>query len=165
MYFSYRKFPSTLRAINRRFGIYNSTDIYCEGANRIEKLIKKEMLKLKAEIISKLTENDKLNENQKELVKFLVKDINKYFYKYIETINEYFYEKLRYKVFSENEESFWDKLKRRWGRGSGYRRDINRYYKEMIIYKKFGEEFNEEIEKLLEKFKEGLIEIIEKNMI
>lgn len=87
------KFPSTLRAINNRFGIYGNYDIYCEGANVIESYLKKALKEFKDEIINQINvvnDNKNLNSNQEKAKQFMIIDINKFFFRYIEEINSIF---------------------------------------------------------------------------
>ena len=134
------KYPSTLMAINNRCGIYNSNDIFCEGANYIENCIKGTLKAFKDDIILflfNIKNTEILNNNQKNSIEFIVQDINTYFFRYVELINNYFSDKLKDKIYSEKDEVFWSKVVRRWGKGSGYRLDIMNYYKENIVLKKF----------------------------
>ncbi|WP_419749153.1 hypothetical protein [Terrisporobacter petrolearius] len=159
------KFPSTLMAINNRHGIYNYYDIYCEGANFIETNIKVKLKKIKDVVILELDniyQNSNLNKNQKSSLEFIKKDINKYFFKYIEVINRYFYDKLKEEVYSKDNNIFWDKVKSRWGKGSGYRNEIVKYYKENIVVQNFNREINDEIKNLAGTFKVGLFDILNK---
>lgn len=159
------KFPSTLMAINNRHGIYNYYDIYCEGANFIETNIKAKLKNIKDVVISelnKIDENNKLNENQKSSLDFMSKDINKYFFNYIEVINRYFYDKLKEEIYSKDNHIFWDKVKSRWGKGLGYRNEIVQYYKENIVVQNFNREINDEIKNLAGTFKVGLLDILNK---
>lgn len=159
------KFPSTLMAINNRHGIYNYYDIYCEGANFIETNIKVKLKKIKDVVILELDniyQNSNLNKNQKSSLEFIKKDINKYFFKYIEVINRYFYDKLKEEVYSKDNNIFWDKVKSRWGKGSGYRNEIVKYYKENIVVQNFNREINDEIKNLAGTFKVGLLDILNK---
>ena len=91
----------------------------------------------------------------------MIKDINKYFFRYIEIINEYFYNRLKEEIYSKKDMSFWDKVKARWGKGAGYRKEINTYYRGNIVDKNFNSQINEEVNELVEEFKNGLIEILE----
>ena len=157
------KFPSTLRAINNRFGIYNSYDIYCEGANVVESLIKRSFKNFKDEIIAQLdlsAEGKKLNNNQEKAKEFLTKDINKYFFNYMEEINNYFYNKLKEDTFSRENLEFWDTVKSRWGKGSGYRKDIVNFYEENIKDKGLSNVINNEIDEMLNSFKLGIIDVL-----
>lgn len=167
MYSQYinEKFPSTLMAMNKRYGIYNNNDIYCEGANFIERCVKGDLKYFKDSIIyvlNELKEQKSINSNQKNSIDFLVRDINNYFFKYIEVINNYFYDKLKNKIYSAEDEKFWNEVKNRWGKGSGYRQDINNYYKENIVAKSFNDEIDEEVKNLVNAFKLGLIDILDK---
>ena len=157
------KYPSTLRAINNRYGIYNYNDIFCEGSNFLEDVLKKELKDIKDKAIGDLSEIEKsknLNNNQKNIVEFLIKDVNKYFFRQIEVINEHFYKRLKEEIYSKQDMSFWDKVKARWGKGSGYRNEINKYYRGNIVDKNFNIQINEEVNDLVEDFKDGLIEIL-----
>lgn len=159
------KYPSTLMAINNRCGIYNSNDIFCEGANYIENCIKGTLKAFKDDIILflfNIKNTEILNNNQKNSIEFIVQDINTYFFRYVELINNYFSDKLKDKIYSEKDEVFWSKVVRRWGKGSGYRLDIMNYYKENIVLKKFNEQVDEDMENLLNSFKTGLIDVINK---
>ena len=71
----------------------------------------------------------KFNEEGHEKAKeFIVNDINKYFFNYMEEINSYFYNKLKEETFSKENTIFWDEVKSRWGKGCGYRNDIIDFY-------------------------------------
>ncbi|WP_194189529.1 hypothetical protein [Clostridium chrysemydis] len=168
LYWDYinKKYPSTIMAINNRRGIYSNSDIFCEGASRIERLSRDELLKWKEKIISELNilkDIKNLNINQISSIDFLINDINKYFYEYMECINKYFYDKLKLDVFPEEEVFFWDRLISRWGKGAGYRNDINLYYKERLIENNFSECIKEDMKNQVLAFKAGMISILEKN--
>lgn len=157
------KFPSTLMAINKRFGIYNNNDIYCEGANSIEELVRPKLKKFKDEIIAKLnleSEYKPLNNNQQKAKEFLIKDINKYFFKYIEEINTFFYNELKEDIFAQTNEEFWDKVKSRWGKGSGYRRDVLNMYKDNLFEQKFNITIDYAVKKLINEFKNNVVDIL-----
>lgn len=157
------KFPSTLRAINNRFGIYNSYDIYCEGANVIESLIKRTFKEFKDDIVTQLelsAKGKKLNNNQEKEKEFIVKDINKYFFNYMEEINNYFYNKLKEETFSRENDVFWEKVKSRWGKGCGYRIDIINFYENNIKDKGLSNEINENIKEMIKGFKLGIIDVL-----
>lgn len=157
------KFPSTLRAINNRFGIYNNYDIYCEGANVIESLIKRTFKNFKDDIVTQLelsAKGKKLNNNQEKAKEFIVNDINKYFFNYMEEINNYFYNKLNEETFSRENDAFWDEVKSRWGKGCGYRKDVVNLYEKNIQDKGLSNEINEEIEEMLNGFKVGIIDVL-----
>lgn len=157
------KFPSTLRAINNRYGIFNSSDIYCEGANVIEKLIKVEFKNFKDEIISHLemlSENKHLNSNQEKAKEFLIKDINKFFFQYIEKINVHFYNKLKEDIFSVENENFWESVKVRWGKGAGYRKDVLNMYKANIETQELNLIINDEVSDLIDDFKLSIVDIL-----
>ena len=157
------KFPSTLRAINNRFGIYNNYDIYCEGANVIESLIKGTFKNFKDDIVTQLelsAKGKKLNNNQEKAKEFIVNDINKYFFNYMEEINNYFYNKLNEETFSRENDAFWDEVKSRWGKGCGYRKDVVNLYEKNIQDKGLSNEINEEIEEMLNGFKVGIIDVL-----
>lgn len=157
------KFPSTLRAINNRFGIYNSYDIYCEGANVVESLIKRVFKSFKDEIIEQLelsAQVRKLNNNQEKAKEFVTKDINKYFFNYMEEINNYFYNKLKDETFSKENLEFWNEVRARWGKGSGYRKDIVNLYEKNIQYKGLSEEIDNQIYNIINNFKVGIIDIL-----
>ena len=159
------KFPSTLMAINKRHGIYNDNDIYCEGANFIERCVKGKLKNFKDTIINalnELMEQETLNNNQRNSINFLIKDVNNYFFKYVEIINNYFYYKLKNDVYSVEDENFWNNVKNRWGEGPGYRKDVSNYYKENIISKSFYNEIDEEVKNLVNAFKIGLIDVLDK---
>ena len=122
------KFLSTFMAINNRFGIYNSYDIYCEGANVVESLIKRIFKNFKDEIIAQLdlsAQGKRLSNNQEKAKEFVTKDINKYFF-------SYFYNKLKEETFSRENSEFWDNVRARWGKGSGYRKDVIEIYEKNI---------------------------------
>lgn len=157
------KFPSTLRAINNRFGIYNNYDIYCEGANVVESLIKRSFKNFKDEIIAQLdlsAQGKKLNNNQEKAKEFVTKDINKYFFNYMVEINNYFYNKLKEDTFSKENSEFWDEVKSRWGKGSGYRKDVVNLYEKNIQDKGLSNKINDEIEEMLNGFKLGIIDVL-----
>ena len=157
------KFPSTLRAINNRFGIYNSYDIYCEGANVVESLIKRSFKNFKDEIIDQLdlsAKGKKLNNNQEKAKEFITKDINKYFFNYMEEINNYFYNKLKEDTFSKENSEFWDEVKARWGKGSGYRKDVVNLYEKNIQDNGLSNEINDEIDEMINGFKLGIIDVL-----
>ena len=157
------KFPSTLRAINNRFGIYNSYDIYCEGANVVESLIKRTFKKFKDDIVDQLdlsAKGKKLNNNQEKAKEFITTDINKYFFNYMEEINNYFYNKLKEETFSKENAIFWDEVKSRWGKGCGYRKDVVNLYEKNIQDKGLSNEINEDIEEMLNGFKVGIIDVL-----
>ena len=157
------KFPSTLRAINNRFGIYNNYDIYCEGANLIESLIKRTFKNFKDDIVTQLelsAKGKKLNNNQEKAKEFIVNDINKYFFNYMEEINSYFYNKLKKETFSKENTIFWDEVKSRWGKGPGYRNDIIDLYENNIKYRDLNNEVNETIQGMLNGFRLGIVDIL-----
>lgn len=158
------KFPSTLRAINNRFGIFNSYDIYCEGANVVESLLKKTLQKIKDDVIYELdilSETKRLNVNQEKAKEYLKKDINRYFFNYIQELNAYYYSKLTSDTFSkETNKCFWERVIARWGKGSGYRNDIMEYYKEHLKVNKINEEATSENERIINEFKKGIIDIL-----
>lgn len=157
------KFPSTLRAINNRFGIYNSYDIYCEGANVVESLIKRVFKSFKDEILEQLelsVQGRKLNNNQEKAKEFVTKDINKYFFNYMEEINNYFYNKLKEETFSKENLEFWDEVRSRWGKGSGYRKDVVNLYEKNIQDKGLSDEINHQIDNIINNFKVGIIDIL-----
>ena len=157
------KFPSTLRAINNRFGIYNNYDIYCEGANVIESLIKRTFKNFKDDIVTQLElslKGKKLNNNQEKAKEFIVNDINKYLFNYMEEINSYFYNKLKKETFSKENTIFWDEVKSRWGKGPGYRNDIIDLYENNIKYRDLNNEVNETIQGMLNGFRLGIIDIL-----
>ncbi|MFR9240271.1 MAG: hypothetical protein ACLVKE_06060 [Clostridium baratii] len=167
LYWDYieRKYPSTIMAINNRCGIYSTSDIYCEGASRIERLSRNELLEWKESIIKELSnikDIKKLNINQISTIDFLINDINKYFYNYMECVNKYFYDKLKLNIYSEDDRGFWDRVISRWGKGSGYRNDINRYYKERLIEKNFSQCIKEDMKNQVFTFKKGMISILER---
>ncbi|MFR5265209.1 hypothetical protein [Clostridium sp.] len=167
MYFNYikNKFPSTLRAINNRFGIFNSNDIYCEGANFIEKNIKLKLKKFKDEIIldlKSIKNTNTVNQSQKNIIDMLIRDINNNFFNHIDMINTYYYEDLKNNTFSTNKEFFWTKVKRRWGMGAGYREDVNKYYKEHLIVNQVSEGVNTSIKTHIASFKVSLIELLDR---
>ncbi|WP_270305454.1 hypothetical protein, partial [Terrisporobacter petrolearius] len=112
--------------------------------------------------LDNIYQNSNLNKNQKSSLEFIKKDINKYFFKYIEVINRYFYDKLKEEVYSKDNNIFWDKVKSRWGKGSGYRNEIVKYYKENIVVQNFNREINDEIKNLAGTFKVGLLDILNK---
>lgn len=157
------KFPSTLRAINNRFGIYNNYDIYCEGANVVESLIKRSFKNFKDEIIALLdlsAQGKKLNNNQEKAKEFVTKDINKYFFNYMVEINNYFYNKLKEDTFSKENSEFWDEVKSRWGKGSGYRKDVVNLYEKNIQDKGLSNSINNEIDEMLNGFKLGIVDVL-----
>lgn len=157
------KFPSTLRAINNRFGIYNSYDIYCEGANVVESLIKRVFKSFKDEIIEQLelsVQGRMLNNNQEKAKEFVTKDINKYLFNYMEEINNYFYNKLKKETFSKENLEFWNEVRSRWGKGSGYRKDVVNLYEKNIQDKGLSDEINNQIDNIINNFRLGIIDIL-----
>lgn len=158
------KFPSTLSAINNRYGIYSNNDIYCEGANVIEDLFRSKFKSLKDKAIIALKMSVK-TENHKNELKFLVKDINNFLFKYIENANEYFYNELKNEVFSkEKEKEFWMTVQRRWGKGAGYRKDVLQEYKRRLQQAKIREILEDDINGLIEDYTTGLINILKSDL-
>lgn len=157
------KFPSTLRAINNRFGIYGNYDIYCEGANVIESYLKKALKEFKDEIINQINvvnDNKNLNSNQEKAKQFMIIDINKFFFRYIEEINSIFYSNLKEDIFATTNDEFWVKVKSRWGKGSGYRKDVVIYYEDNIRVKGMEDYIDSQINRIVEEFKRELVNIL-----
>lgn len=117
----------------------------------------------KDEVIAQLdmVSNTKyLNPNQEKAKEFIIKDINKYFFKQIEVINAHFYNKLKIDIFAKENTLFWDKVKARWGKGNGYRTDMVKFYRENINDKGLNKSINKDIEIMSSNFKSGIIDIL-----
>ena len=151
---------STIMAINNRYGIYSYNDIFCEGSNLLESKIKLILKNLKDNVIKLLKDKkieDNLNDNQKNSIEFMIDDTNQYFFKYINKINEYFYNKLKNDIYCKEDDEFWEKVKNRWGKGSGYTNDVITFYNNQIIIKNYESNVNVDISNIFSTFKRGLI--------
>ena len=154
------KYPSTIRAINNRYGVYDHHDIYQEGAIKIEDLVKYQLKEIKDSILLKLN-NIKgftnISPGQEVAINLLIEEINYLYEEYINQINRNAYDTFENNVFSlEKYEQFWKKTKYRWGQGNGYRLDIIEFYQEQIKASKL----LEEIESILEDYVKSFIQKI-----
>lgn len=130
------KYPSTIRAINNRHGVYDNHDIYQEGAIRIEDLVKYQLKEIKDQTLLKLISikgYTNISSGQEVALTLVIEDINKLYENYINQINRLAYDTFENNVFSlEKYEPFWRKAIYRWGQGSGYKVDIINYYEEQV---------------------------------
>ncbi|PEJ53030.1 hypothetical protein CN676_10400 [Bacillus wiedmannii] len=159
------KYPSTIRAINTRHGIYDHHDIYQEGAIRIEDLVKYQLKDIKDNVLLKL-EGIKsfvnISSGQEVAIKMLMEDIGELYEERVNRINRTVYHTFEKNVFSfEKYEQFWRKTNYRWGQGNGYRLDIIEYYQDQIKESQFLEAIDSFLVNSVNSFVEDLVSIME----
>ncbi|HHB1655501.1 TPA: hypothetical protein ACOQ0H_004747 [Bacillus cereus] len=160
------KYPSTIRAINIRHGVYDHHDIYQEGAIRIEDLVKYQLKDIKDNVLLKL-EGIKsfvnISSGQEVAIRMLMEDIGEIYEERVNRINRKVYHTFEKNVFSfEKYEQFWRKTNYRWGQGSGYRLDIIEYYQEQIKESHFLEAIDAFLVNCVNSFVDDLVRAMEK---
>lgn len=134
------KYPSTISAINKRYGIFNDNDIFSLGASELENEMKfifkeaKDQTLIFFESILKLTNPP---EEQKIILRLAIKEINSVFPRFMNKLHDVFYKEFENSVFPKEDSIFWNKSQQRWGMGSGYKEDIKDYYTEQIRESEF----------------------------
>ncbi|MEI4831808.1 hypothetical protein WAX78_20485 [Bacillus sp. FJAT-53711] len=158
------KYPSTIRAINLRYGVYDYHDIYLEGAIRIEELVKYRLKEIKDNALYKLNNIKSfanISSRQEVAITMVIEDIGNLYVEKINLINQKAYETFEKNVFSfEKNEQFWRKTNHRWGQGNGYRRDIIEYYQERIEESQLLEAIEAFLVECVNSFVNELVEII-----
>lgn len=153
---------STLRAINNRRGIYNDRDIFLAGSSKTQIYLIDSIKKLTKMVIGTL--ENAASESDKELIKLINNTIRRYYLKYIDSVNKYIYDELRNNIFNEKDHEYWQMVIDRWGKGNGYTREIDNYYKHQLVKMDFVGFFNNAAEDWFLTFKKGLIDILEENI-
>ena len=158
------KYPSTIRAINNRHGVYGNHDIYQEGAIRIEDLVKYQLKEIKDHTMLKLISikgYTNLSSGQEVALNLLIEDINILYENYINQINRSAYDTFENNVFSlKKYEPFWRKAIYRWGQGSGYKVDIINYYEEQMKASRLLDAIEITLDQYIKSFIENIIGLI-----
>lgn len=155
--------PSTLMAMNNRYGIYYEKDIYLVGCNEIEQIFKIPFAEICNNVIKHIKNNVK-TEQEKKAISFVIQSIKEYFYNCIEDLNSNFYLYLKEDIFNKEYDRFWNTVVRRWGMGQGYVNDIVGYYENQLLEKEFGKLITNILSKEMDNFKEGLIKLINEDI-
>ena len=158
------KYPSTIRAINNRHGVYGNHDIYQEGAIRIEDLVKYQLKEIKDQTMLKLISikgYTNISSGQEVALNLVIEDINILYENYINQINRLAYDTFENNVFSfKKYEPFWRKAIYRWGQGSGYKVDIINYYEEQMKASRLLDAIEITLDQYIKSFIENIISLI-----
>ncbi|WP_391572735.1 hypothetical protein [Cohnella sp.] len=158
-----KKYPITISAINKRYGIFYDNDIFNLGAVGLENEIRYSFKEIKDQIVYFL-ENlfgfSNISEQQKIMLELVVKEINKAFPLYMKELYEVFYVKFKDNIFSEEDNHFWETCKTRWGKGAGYREDIKNFYSTQIQNSEFYCNCNEILSEHFKRFVDRMIGLL-----
>lgn len=157
------RYPITISAINKRYGIFNDNDIFNLGAIELENEIKHSFKEIKDRVVfflENLLSFSNISEQQKIMVKLVIKEVNSAFPSYMKELHDIFYNEFKENVFSEEDNLFWEKSQKRWGKGSGYREDIKSYYTIQIKNSEFYDDSSEILYECYVNFIDRIVNLI-----
>ncbi len=154
--------PMSLRATNKRFGVYEprSIDIYFDAVSIVETLARKNMCEPKFRIVQVVESIEKRASdvlNLQPLMQNFKSQIDILYESLVRQLGQDVQEFLIYKIFYPPtlENQFWVNVQIRWGKGSGYKNDVLSMYTEQV------EEVNDYLKnKAQQLWEEGFIKTI-----
>lgn len=140
------------RAINNRYGKYNfkNIDIYFDCKNVAEDLVKNNLKEPKDKISGAiaLAKKHASDTGLASILEIIQKQVDTCYEEIVISLGSHISDKLENEIFKPQDESntFWSKVKGRWGGGSGYRNDVLRMYENQM--KDIDNIFRDEIQNL-----------------
>lgn len=131
--------PMSLRATNKRFGVYEprSIDIYFDAVSIVENLARKNMWEPKFRIVQAVESiEDRASDvlNLQPLMQNFKSQIDILYESLVRQLGQDVQEFLKNKIFYPQtlENKFWVNVQIRWGKGSGYKNDVLSMYAEQV---------------------------------
>lgn len=126
------KYPTRLRAVNNRHGIYDDINIYVVVKGLVEGMVRKLFQRPKNKVFEAIGRMNQpgASTNLKPFIEAFLIQVDAYYEELIEKVGEETVTFLKGKVFAPQSDgnNFWYSVQNRWGKGPGYKDDVIKTY-------------------------------------
>lgn len=156
------KHAGTLRAINRRYGIYDDKNIYISAGSTAEMLARKHTEQLKQaiqQLISRPMEEAEAKDDLQPLVESFLKQVDTDYESFLTAVAQRLQEHMTNTVFAprSHQNEFWRQVSDRFGKGKGYKNDVIVMYEDHLADKQVPEYFQKHMAQQWESFVDRII--------